>query len=282
MKIFWIVKVASSILVNTIFKMATNLGFSLPQPNQIIEFPQQENIKLAEKKQRLLTELAAIENGLNLFDWLNPERNTLQTSVTDVPCGVELLSVQEQGKRTRLDMNQASNELSEIIEEIGSNPTPYSYNVSRPTPTCEAICNHAHVFFSELRRMKESRIGLSTPFGLIHPKTDCDPPPADNAADEDNAATKRVHPFFPDIKGIRPLLGHMKQQLGEFPNFIKNPPDDEECEELRMAQSSDCYKKHILEICGSSSDDEFNPDSPLETLRPPIPSCYNMPTPQRM
>lgn len=262
--------------------MAANIGFTFPQQNQIIEFPQQENQKLAEKKQRLLTELAAIENGLNLFDWLNPERNTLQTSVTDVPCGVELLSVQQQAKQTRLEMNDASDALSKIIEDFGNNPTPFPYNVSRPTPTCDAICNHAHVFFAELKRMKESRIGLTTPFGVIHPKNDCEPLPTENPSDEDSAAVKRVHPFFPDIKGIKPLLGHMKQQLGEFPNFIKNPPDDEECEELRMAQNEDCLKKHLIEICGSSSDDEFNPDSPLETLRPPIPSCYNMPTPQRV
>lgn len=262
--------------------MASNIGFTFPQQNQIIELSQIENMRLAEKKQRLLTELAAIENGLNLFDWLNPERNNLQTSVTDVPCEVKLLSVKPQAKRARLDMNEASNALSNIIEEFGNNPTTYPYNVSRPTPTCNSICNHAHVFYSELRRMKESRIGLSTPFGVLHPNIDYDPVSAENPSDEDSSNAKRKHDLFPDIKGIRPLLGHMKQQLGEFPNFIKNPPDDDECEELRNAQKPNCLQKHLLEICGSSSDDEFNPDSPLETLRPPIPSCYNMPTPQRV
>ncbi|OHT00528.1 hypothetical protein TRFO_07838 [Tritrichomonas foetus] len=262
--------------------MASNLGFTFPPPNQIIAFPQQENDKLAEKKQHILTELAALENGMSLFDWLNPERNNLQTSVTDVPCTVELLSVKHNAKRENLHLDEASNALSVIIEDIGNHPTQTPYITARPTPTCASIVNHAKVFFAQLHRMKEARIGMTTPFGVIQQTAaDYGPLPQETPAKEDSSAAKRVHPFFPDIKGIKPLLGHMKEQLGEFPNFIKNPPDDDECEELRLAADENILKQHLLEICGSSSDDEFNPDMPMEVVRPPIPS-YGLPAVQRM
>ena len=263
-----------------------NLGFSYPQPNQIIIHAQEENARLEVKKQRLLSELAAIENDISLFDWLDPERNKLLSSVTDVPCSTELLSAKKREKPT-LDLSQASDDLSLLIEEIGSNPTSYSYIVSRPSTTCKAICNHAHVFFSQFSRMKETRLGLMTPFGVIRKSTkNYDTAPPDSNADDESQNAKRVHPMFPDIKGIRPLLGLMKEQLGEFPNYIKNSiknlPDDEECKELRLAQLPDCLEKHLLDICGSSSDDDFNPDAPPDAFRAPVPSLVNMNTPQRL
>ena len=262
--------------------IGNNVGFSFPSTNQILSMPIQENEKLADKKQRILTELAAIENGISLFDWLNPERNNLQTSVTDVPCSVELLSVDRTLKRRHVDVDSASNALSEIIEDIGTHPTPMPYKISRPDLTCDAIVNHAKVFFAQLHRMKQARIGLSTPFGVIqHNNADYTSIPQEQPAEEETPATKRVHPFFPDIKGIRPLLGLMKEQLGEFPNYIKNPPDDDECDELRRAiDDPKILEKHLLDICGSSSDDEFNPDQPLEPVRPPV--SYNLPTLQRL
>jgi hypothetical protein len=52
-------------------------------------------------------------------------------------------------------------------------------------------------------------------------------------------------------------------------NFVKNLPGDAECEELRLAAEPDCLKKHILEICESSSDDEFDPNGRLDVYVPP-------------
>jgi hypothetical protein len=129
-------------------------------------------------------------------------------------------------------------------------------------------------------QLLEQRAPLKTAFAVIPQK---DPQVkqerAESVNEDDRASSKRVHPFFPDVAGLRPLLGIMKEQLGEFPNFVKNPPDDAECEELRLEAPPDWHKKHILEICGSSSDDDFDPDGPLEANPGPLPWQHGMTRP---
>lgn len=233
----------------------------------VIQFPQQDNLKLLERKQRILTELAAIENKISIFDFLDPVRDTLQSSVTDVPCSVTLLSSTNKNKQ-KLNIDHASTELSNIILEMGVSHAPTPLNPNRPTPKCDEIVNHAKIFFHQLKTVKEARAGLLTAFSVIPRKSDgteVKAEPQQPTPPEETQQVKRVHPFFPDIRGLQSLLGHMKQQLGEFPTFVRNQPDDAECEELRMQAPKDCLQKHLLEICGSSSDDEFDPDAPLDT-----------------
>jgi hypothetical protein len=245
--------------------MANQLGFTFPPPAVIIQGPTQENEKLLDRKARILTELAAIEQGISLFDFLDPARDQLQSSVTDVPCQVKLLSGARDRPNEPLNIHSTSTALGDIILQIGKNPSRMPVECPRGPPTCDAIVNHAKIFFAQLRQIHNSRAGLATAFGVLphaaaHPKQ----PLADVKTEDEPQSAKRVHPFFPDVQGLGPLLGHMKEQLGEFPNFVRNPPDDAECEELRLAAEPDCLRKHLLEICGSSSDDEFDPDAALE------------------
>ena len=243
----------------------SQLGFTFPQPQQIIEEPIQENKKLVERKQRLLTELAAIETGIDIFDFLDPARNQLNSSVTDVPCDVELLYVSKKQRKKAVNIGKASTELARIIMDIGSHAPRTPLDIPRDPPKCTAIVNHAKVFFAQLKQLKDARAGLLTAFSVI-PRRQAPAPQQqqEQPAEEEPPSTKRVHPFFPDVKGLGPLLGHMKEQLGEFPNFVEKQPTDIECQELRLAAEPDCLEKHLLEICGSSSDDEFDPDALLE------------------
>jgi hypothetical protein len=247
--------------------MASQLGFSFPSSQAITQTPKQENEKLLIRKERILTELAALETGISLYDFMNPARDHLQSSVTDVPCAVKMLSVSGKHIPRPLDVSKASVAFAQIIAEIGSAPGKVPLECTRPPLKCDAIVNHGKVFFAQLKRLQDLRSGLKTAFAVI-PHKNAVPTP-DGPSEEEPPSTKRVHPFFPDVRGLGPLLGHMKAQLGEFPNFVKNPPNDAECEELRLAADPDCLKKHIFEICGSSSDDEFDPDGPLEVVHPP-------------
>ena len=244
----------------------SHLGFTLPQPQQITQGPKEENEKLLDRKQRLLTELAALETGIDIFDFLDPVRDQLQTSVTDVSCSVELLSVSGKQRKPGINVNEASAALAQIITEIGKSPSRVQFEIPRPPPKSQGIVNHARVFFAQLKQLKDARAGVLTAFSVI-PVTkgaQQQAAPTEQPQDDDTPSAKCVHPFFPDVKGLGPLLGHMKEQLGEFPNFVRKQPSEEECRELRLAADPDCLKKHLLEICGSSSDDEFDPDALLE------------------
>lgn len=244
----------------------SHLGFTPPQPQQITQGPAAENAKLIERKQRLLTELAALETGIDIFDFLDPARDQLQTSVTDVSCSVELLSVSGKQHKPGINVREASAALAAIITDIGESPSRVQFEIPRPPPKSSGIANHARVFFAQLKQLKDARAGVLTAFSVIPVTKGTEQAPAqsDQPQDDDTPSSKCVHPFFPDVKGLGPLLGHMKEQLGEFPNFVRKQPSEEECRELRLAADPDCLKKHLLEICGSSSDDEFDPDSPLE------------------
>lgn len=245
----------------------SNLGFQIPQPAQITQDLAAENEKLLDRKQRLLTELAALETDIDIFDFLDPARDELQTSVTDVSCSVELLSVSGKQSKPPINVSEAANALASIITDMGRSPSRVQFDIPRPPPKSQNIANHARIFFAQLKQLKDSRAGLLTAFSVIPIRNGGQPatPTVETAAQDDEPpSTKCVHPFFPDVKGLGPLLGHMKEQLGEFPNFVHRQPSDEECKELKLAAGPDCLKNHLLEICGSSSDDEFDPDAYLE------------------
>ena len=253
----------------------SSLGFQIPSTQSIVQHPKEENAILIEKKRRILTELAALENNVSLFDYLDPARDNLLSSVTDVPCSVELLEAPSI-ERKYVNTIEASNALSDLIMEIASNPTRDPYEKQRPTPICNSIVKHANGFFAQLEASREARSGLLTAFCIIPHKVkdeptaktvDAPPPPPQESKPEDDA-TKRVHPFFPDVVGTKPLQGLMKKQLGEFPNFVKDPPTDEECEENLWMMDKNAIKEHLMKICGSSSDDDFDPDAQLETMMP--------------
>ena len=250
------------------------LGFTIPPKQAIVKGPREENAMLIEKKGRLLTELAALESNISLFDYLNPERNNLQSSVTDVPCAVEMLEAPTI-KNINLNTIDATNALADLIVSIGENPSKEPYNRPRPTPICNDIVKHANGFFAQLQSSHEARAGLLTAFCVIpiKPKDDqqakaAEPPAASDAKHEEEELTKRVHPFFPDVVGTKPLLGLMKKQLGEFPNFVKDPPNDEECEENLWLMKESEIPDHLEKICGSSSDDDFDPDQQLLNMTP--------------
>ena len=249
------------------------LGFTIPPRQAIIKKPKDENNILIDRKARLLTELAALENNISLFDYLNPARNHLQSSVTDVPCAVELLQAPKVS-RTNINPVEASNALADLIMNIGQNPTKEPYNRPRPTPICNDIVKHANGFFAQLQASREARAGLLTAFCIIplKPKEDqqnkSTEPPAATEIKQEDETTKRVHPFFPDVVGTQPLQGLMKKQLGEFPNFVKDPPTEEECEENLWLMPDNAIHEHLMKICGSSSDDEFDPDQQLRNMTP--------------
>jgi hypothetical protein len=260
--------------------MSNPLGFAFPSTQAIIQTPTQENEKLVGRKARILTELAAIEQGISLFDFLDPARDQLQSSVTDVPCQVELLSGSRRSPPKPLVVSECSSLLADTILEIGRSPASVPVVPPRPPPKCDAIVRHAQVFFAQLKQSHDLRAGLTTSFGVIAKReAQAKPPPPDPGPIEEPPPGKRVHPFFPDVQGLGPLLGHMKEQLGEFPNFVRNPPSDAECEELRLAADPDCFRKHLLEICGSSSDDEFDPDAALEQMHPAAGYQHAIPRP---
>ena len=249
------------------------LGFTIPSKQVIVKMPRDENAMLIERKGRLLTELAALESNISLFDYLNPARNNLQSSVTDVPCAVEMLEAPII-RRANLDTIQATNALADLIVSIGENPSKEPFNRPRPTPICNDIVKHANGFFAQLEASHEARAGLLTAFCIIpiRPKDDQQnkavEPPAASETKPEEELTKRVHPFFPDVVGTQPLQGLMKKQLGEFPNFVKDPPTDEECEENLWMMPENAVHDHLMKICGSSSDDDFDPDQQLLTLTP--------------
>jgi hypothetical protein len=259
--------------------MTHPVGFTAPSPQVIIQPPIQENEKLIDHKAHILTELAAIEQGISLFDFLDPARDQLQSSVASVPCQVKLLSGSRRFPPKPLSVGECGTVLAEIIIEMGKSPSTTPVQIPRGTPKCEAILNHAHVFFAQLKDSRDARMGLQTAVGLIpHRGPQAKPPTPNPPPEDDQTGTKRVHPFFPDVHGIEPLLGHMKEQLGEFPNFVRNPPDDAQCEELRFAAEPDWMRTHLLEICGSSSDDEFDPDAALDTTHS---TTYSHPIPPK-
>ncbi|KAH0791731.1 hypothetical protein GPJ56_004417 [Histomonas meleagridis] len=244
-------------------------GFSFPTPQATVDRAKAENEKLIERKRRILTELSAIENGINLYDILNPARDALSSSVTDAPCSVEMLTHKKVYKPKKLNIKNASDSIADIIMKIGQNPSKVpAFHIREPHP-CTEVVNNANVFFAQLHFMRSSRASLLSSLAIINHSNNMQPPgntPNPNqkiVEDQTNPpiTPKKSHPFFPEIRGIHPLLGHMKKQLGEFPTFIRNPPDDAECEDLVMSAPPDCFQKHIFEICGSSSDDDFDPDS---------------------
>lgn len=245
------------------------LGFAFPSRDQIVDVSVNDNRQLVERKRRILTELAAIETGIDIFDFLDPARDSLQSSVTDAPCSVDLLRVSGEHKIPALNVAGASSALADLIMDMGKNPAEVAIDPPRQPPTCNAIVNHAKVFFAQLNQLKEARSGVLTAFSVIAPsegkrvKMNTDAPVSQ---DDTVSPMKSVHPFFPEVKGLRSLLGHMEEQLGTFPHFVRNPPDKAQCEELRLSAGDDWHHKHVLQICGSSSDDEFNPDALLESM----------------
>ena len=75
-----------------------------------------------------------------------------------------------------------------------SDDTYISYCVMGPCPEqklsnadrIRAMMNHAKVFFAQLHRMKQARIGLSTPFGVIqHNNADYTSIPQEQPAEEE-------------------------------------------------------------------------------------------------
>ena len=240
----------------------TNFGFSIPSDHLINNNSKKENEELLDKKKRILTELAAIENGFNLFDFLNPARDQLQSSSCDVPCSIELLHFPKV-KKKEINRVQSSKQLSELILKIANNPNKEPYTPRLFKPKCHEIIKHSNLFYANLNAIHEARTGFLTSFCLLPNKTQPEKInvlPQVEKVEEDTLNNKRIHPFFPDVKGIQPLLGLMKQQLGEFPSFIKNPPSDDECLESVWTLKDDVIHNHLLEICGSSSDDDFDPD----------------------
>lgn len=261
------------------------LGFAFPTRDQIVDVSVTDNRQLVERKRRILTELAAIETGIDIFDFLDPARDSLQSSVTDAPCSVDLLRVSGEHKIPALNVAGASSALADIVMDMGKNPAGVALDPPRTPPMCNAIVNHAKVFFAQLNQLKEARSGVLTAFSVIAPaetakmKVNLEAP---SGQDETVSPVKSVHPFFPEIKGIRPLLGNMEEQLGAFPHFIRNPPDKAQCEELRLSAGDDWHRKHLLQICGSSSDDEFNPDALLENMASPAPTPAHPPYPHNI
>lgn len=254
------------------------LGFTFPSPQQVIGGAGKENDSLIERKQRILTELAAIETGIDIFDFLDPARDNLQSSVTDAPCTVELLKVSGENKIPALNVASASADLASLIMEMGTKPPETPIDIPRATPKCHAIVNHSKVFFAQLKQLKEARSGLLTAFSVIPVSDKSKIQTPEPTVDDEATPCKAVHPFFPVVKGLKPLLGLMKKQLGGFPNFVRNPPNDAQCEELSLLADEESLRKHISEICGSSSDDEFNPDALLEQPLPgPAPTGHPYP-----
>jgi len=244
--------------------MSNNLGFQIPTSEMVEKPIREENYELNDKKRRLLTELAAIETGFSLFEFMNPARDLLQSSASDMACSVELLS---NPKTNFAEINHiaASQQLANIIMEIAENPSSESYTPPSRTPKCVDIVRHSKSFFAQLKSTREARTSFLSSFCMIPQRSKLDksrPQPIPEKINEDDLGnSKRVHPFFPDIKGVQPFLGAMKKQLGEFPNFIKNPPSDDECDESSWLMKDDSLHNHLLEICGSSSDDDFDPDA---------------------
>ncbi|EAX97749.1 hypothetical protein TVAG_080090 [Trichomonas vaginalis G3] len=248
----------------------TQPGFQIPTSQLITEQPKQENLQLIERKRRLLTELAALEMGFSYFDYLDPSRNSLPSSATDVPCSVELLSAPKI-ERKYLDNIASSKALADLITDIAHNPSPLPYIGSRTSPICNDIVKHANGFFAQYEASREQRAGILTAFCIIPRKTKQETTTKTSELQEkpmEEDPSKRVHPFFPDVRDVKPLLGLIKEQLGEFPNFIKDPPTDAECEENLWVMGENEIHDHLFKICGSSSDDDFDPDEQLMRMTP--------------
>lgn len=251
-------------------------GFQIPPAQVITAQPKQENLQLLEKKRRILTELAALENDFSYFDYLDPTRNILPVSATHVPCSVEPLAAPKIDKKY-IDHIEASKAMADLIIDIASNPSPLPYIGSRTPPIFNDIVKHANGFFAQYEASREQRAGLLTAFCIIPRKVKMEQAPKPSELQEkpvEEDTSKRVHPFFPDVRDVKPLLGLIKEQLGEFPNFIKDPPTDAECEENRWLMGDKEIHDHLFKICGSSSDDDFDPDeqllkmTPLQPLQP--------------
>jgi hypothetical protein len=61
------------------FRLVANpLGFTFPPSQVVVQAPMQENEKLFERKARLLTEIAAIEQSISLCDFLDAARSQPQ------------------------------------------------------------------------------------------------------------------------------------------------------------------------------------------------------------
>ena len=252
---------------------AANLGFSMPSIQMITDAPHKKNHELIERKKAILTELAAIESGINIFDFIDPARNNLLCSVTDVPCAVEVLS-SPQVDVEPLNVQEASQKLAQLIVEIGQNPSKTSYEVPRKEPRCKAIVKHAKVFFAQQKAIEEIQSGIKTAF-CVFPKIKQEIPSAghlspsepenspDQKKDYPYSEQKKDYPYYPEVYGLNansPLTGLMKQQLGELPPYIRNPPDNDELDELLLQVKLGALEEHILDICGNSSDDDFDPD----------------------
>lgn len=242
---------------------AATLGFTPPSVKDIIEGPKNENIGLIEKKRAILTELAAIETGFDIFDFINPARDSLLSSATQTPCGVEVM-LSQKNLFSKLDVANASQDLANLITEIGENPSKSSYQIKRKEPHSQAIVKHAKTFFAQEKLIEDTQAGFKTAFTIMPVKSNTKPMPSSPAESEIRSnPSNNAYPFFPDIIGLNsrsPLLGLMKESLGELPSFIKNPPDNDELEELRLQATPDLLKNHLLDICGNSSDDDFDGD----------------------
>ena len=255
-------------------------GFKLPTSEEIIKQPMTENEMLIKKKQRLLTELAALENNISLFDFLDPNRDQLMSCVIDVPYDVQLFNNVE-FKCPPIDEISSSKSLADLIVDIGSHPTDHPYKKQRPPPICEDIVKHSNEFFAQMKASLELRSGINTAFCII-PQRNKETPnpkpsePIDLSQEED--PPKQIHPFFPDLGLSNPLKGLMKEQLGEFPNFIRDTPTESECKEYRWMLNDDDIDNYLLSIAGSSDDDDFDPDLELEkfTKIHVIPSTQQM------
>lgn len=245
-----------------------NIGFEIPTTEQIVKRPKDENDICYKKKARMLTELMALENGFTLHEILNPKRDKLIPCVTDVSCSIELLS-SPHVTIPSLDFNHVTEGLTNLIYNIANSK---SSKYVRQNPVCNEIINHANHFFSVLKTSKDEREGILTAFCIIpikdgvqrEKKIEPERPPEYDQSHN----TKPVHPFFPEISGVEPFLGLIKDQLGEIPNFIRKNPNDDECKEYNwmLENTKESMHEHLLNLVESSSDDDFNPDEAFHYL----------------
>ena len=189
--------------------------------------------------------------------------------------GTSLMLLTKSSKRMKpLNVQEASQKLAQLIVEIGQNPSKTSYEVPRKEPRCKAIVKHAKVFFAQQKAIEEIQSGIKTAF-CVFPKIKQEIPSAghlspsepenspDQKKDYPYSEQKKDYPYYPEVYGLNansPLTGLMKQQLGELPPYIRNPPDNDELDELLLQVKPGALEEHILDICGNSSDDDFDPD----------------------
>ena len=240
---------------------------SLPSEQDIRENHTAIIEEMVERKSSILTELAAIDGGINLLDFITTSRDSLPSSFCSVPCDIQFITAKKYTTK-QIDHFKCAEELANAIIDVATHPSEKEYNEQKKETLPDVIVHHSEKFFNQIDQNLENKKIFNDGFVVLTKVID---PDTEKPEPEPYISHKSPHPFFPEIVNVGPLLGPMKTELGEYPPYVIVPPSDEEAAEQIFLANDKSYRDHLFDLVGSSSDDDFEPDTFIQECIDGIP-----------